>query len=110
MSGKSKKDTGRKQRQESNIMEYEEAIKRLSQYLLTYHSINIDDVEITETRGYWRMKNPCLPTCQHPIHGCIGNSGRIQHTISFKPSLRTKGKITSPYIIWDTIKNHVEGT
>lgn len=87
-------------------MNCEEAIRRLDQYLRTHHSVGVDDVEITETRGYWRLKKPCDESCRSPIHGCIGNSGRIQHTLSFTPHRREKGRFVSKYEVWDAIRSH----
>lgn len=87
-------------------MTYEKAVALLEQFLRIYYSIGIDDVEITETKGYWRFKEPCNDSCHHPIHGCLGNEGRIRHTISFTPSRREKGKFVSYYEVWKTIKNH----
>lgn len=90
------------------IMNYEKAVALLEQYLRTNYSIGIDDVEITETKGYWRLKKHCDDSCHHPIHGCLGNEGRIRHTISFTPSRREKGKFVSCYEVWNTITNNGE--
>lgn len=86
---------------------YEKAIILLEQHLRTYYSIEIDDVEITETKGYWTLKRLCDDSYNHPIHGYLGNEGRIRHTVSFTPLRREKGKFVSRYEVWNTIKNHL---
>lgn len=85
-------------------MNYKEAIADLENYLRLNFSIGVRDVEITEIRGYWQFKKPCDDTCHHPLHGCVGNKGRIRHTISYTPLRREKGKFVSPYEVWDIIK------
>ncbi len=88
-------------------MNYEKAMALLEQRLRIYYSIGTDDVDITETKGYWILKEPCNKSCHHPIHGCLGNEGRIRHTISFMPSRREKGKFVSRYEVWKIIENYV---
>ncbi len=85
-------------------MNFEEAVAQLESHLQLYHHVGVDDVEITESRGYWKFKKPCDDSCHHPLHCCLGNSGRIQHTVYFAPQRREKGKIVSPYEVWNIIK------
>jgi hypothetical protein len=90
-------------------MNYDEAIAQLKWYLELHFHVGVDDVEITESRGYWRFKKPCDDSCHAPIHGCIGNGNRMKHTIYFTTNSREKGKFVSPYEVWETIRAHKGG-
>lgn len=85
-------------------MNFEQAVAQLKTHLELHFHIGVDDVEITESKGYWQFKKPCDASCHHQIHGFMGNGGRIQHTIYFAPQRREKGKIVSPYEVWNIIK------
>ena len=90
-------------------MEIEEAIENLKRYLSIYYPhITIDDLTITESRGYFRMKKKCggKSVCNNMIHTCLFNEGGIHHTISFTDDGRDykTGRFLSPYRTWDCIK------
>ena len=82
----------------------EEANEMLDSYLRLYHSLTVDDVEITNVRGYWVCKEPCDESCHHPIHGYLGCGDRIRHTIAYKPRCRdAKGRFMSCYMVWGAL-------
>ncbi len=88
-------------------MDRQIALKIFSNHLLTHHHLSVDDVVITETPGYWEMKEPCDPkTCSSPLHGYIGCSGAIKHTVSFAEyGVRDQlGRFVSPHRIWKTLQ------
>lgn len=73
-------------------------------FLFTKHGLTIDDVEVTDTKGYWKRKKFCggLGVCRESIHSCIGNEGPIQHTIYYveRYSSVKRGRFVSPYTTW----------
>ena len=86
-------------------MNIEIAKKMLNSHLMFNHSLTIDDVEITDVRGYWRTKELCDENCHHSIHGCLGCGDRTHHTISYTPYGRDeKGRFLSCYRVWDALK------
>ena len=85
-------------------MSVDEAEKLLERHLRTYHSLTLEDVEITDTKGYWKIKKLCDETCHHPIHTCLGNEGRMHHGIyCVRYERNDKGQFKSPYQIWKAI-------
>lgn len=82
----------------------EDARSMLDLHLRIHYSLTADDVEISDVRGFWYIKELCDENCHHPIHGCLGCEGRIHHTISYKPFGRdSKGRFLSCYRVWDAL-------
>lgn len=81
------------------------AREKLQNYL-NWHlpGTNVDDLEPTETPGYWRYKKPCggfVGGCRSPLHSCIFNDGPTHHTVRFTDETRgEKGRWVSPYSTW----------
>lgn len=84
----------------------EEAENILARHLRIYHSLTLDDVEITDVKGYWRLKKLCDETCHHPLHTFLGNEERIHHTISCtEHGVRNeKGQMVSPHRVWNALR------
>ena len=86
-------------------MDVEEARKMLNSHLRTYYSLTADDVELTECRGNWQIKELCGDDCRHPIHGCMGCGDRMHHGIRYTPHGRdAKGRFLSCYRVWDALE------
>lgn len=90
-------------------MNVEQAKQNLIDYLKYHHrGITIDDLTITKTKGYFRLKKKCggKGVCNHQIHTCLFNEGRTHHTISFFDDTRDRstGKYLSPYRTWNVLK------
>lgn len=85
----------------------EKAKNMLARHLRIYHSLTLHDVEITDVKGYWRLKKLCDENCCHPIHTFLGNKDRIHHTISCtEHGVRNeKGQFVSPHRIWNILYN-----
>lgn len=51
-----------------------EEIRILEDYLLYYHNLKIEDVEITNQPGYWKVKKGCPGgnKCRHAYRGALG--------------------------------------
>ena len=87
-----------------NKLSAEDAKSMLDSYLRVYYSLTADDVEVSNARGWWRMKELCGEDCHHPIHGCLGCGDRMHHTIAYKPNGRdAKGRFMSCYRVWDAL-------
>ena len=90
-------------------MKIEEALENLKMYLSIYYpNITIDDLVITDSKGYFRMKKKCggKGVCNNMIHSCLFNEGGIQHTIYFTDDTKDckTGRFLSPYRTWNCIK------
>jgi hypothetical protein len=93
-------------------MEVEEAKRNLSNQLRTYYpKLTIDDLEITDSKGYWKIKKPCggkSGGCTNMIHTTLFNEGPMQHTISYHDSWKGRdGRFKSQYETWETLKKNV---
>jgi hypothetical protein len=91
-------------------MDIQEARHRLSSHLRTYYGYDIDDVEITDTKGYWVLKKLCggRGHCQSPLHMFLFNEAPTCHTVSFIEPMRfygDGGRFHSPYRTWQTLKD-----
>jgi len=85
----------------------EEAEKFLENHLKIYHSLKPEDVEITDVKGYWQIKELCDVNCSHPIHTCLGCQDRMHHTIHFVQYGRNdKGQFKSPYLVWKVLHDN----
>lgn len=79
-------------------------------HLRIYYKLKPEDVEPTETPGYWQIKEPCggqRGECSHPLHGFIGCEGSLHHTVSYRDSYRDHktGRFVSQFRTW---KKHWE--
>lgn len=73
-------------------------------HLHSRHHLELDDVEPTETPGYWRIKEPCggrAGGCREPLHTFLFNDEPTHHTVSYFDHYRdVRGRWTSPYRTW----------
>lgn len=77
-----------------------EAEERLVWYLKLHHNKTLDDVEITETRGYWKVKKICNGECR------MGHTHPMNHNIKFYEGGRDeKGRFKKTCESWIVLKN-----
>jgi hypothetical protein len=79
-------------------------VEPLERHLRMYYGIGADDVEPTDTPGYWRIKKVCGGKeggCTHPLHGALFNDGPCHHTIAFRDKQRVNGRFAGAYQTWD---------
>jgi len=81
-------------------------IKRVNSHMLLKYNIPLFEMDITESKGYWRNKNECDPaTCSSPLHTFMGNDGGIKHTMTYHDNYRgNDGRFKSVYSSWLAIK------
>ncbi len=73
-----------------------------------------DDVEMTDSKGYWAVKGGCRGglECRHAFRGELGPcEGGTRLTIYYaEHGVRERnGRWVSPYRIWEMIKSNVNG-
>jgi hypothetical protein len=88
-----------------------EAKRRLTRYLeLNYPCITLNALEISNTKGCWRVKVNCLDgnNCKYIINGKLRTCRGIKSIISFIEYDRRdeNGKFESPYTVWNILKNN----
>ena len=85
-------------------MTRDEAERWLRSYLHThYPAVLYEDLEISETPGYWTIRTPCSPGgCHSPLHGYLFNDGPVHHTVSYAEwgARGERGRWVSPYRVW----------
>jgi len=81
-------------------MEQKELINKFIKYLKFYHRLDLKEVEITDSRGYWRIIKECKGECRE------GHRQPINHTIYYVDGGRdSKGRFETPYKTWKLIKS-----
>jgi hypothetical protein len=87
-------------------------LERLARHLRWHNPhLTVDDLEVTEVPGYWRIKTACggRGHCASPLHGCLFNEGPVRHTIHFTdPSRDRSGRFASPYRTWRALADNTE--
>ncbi len=82
-------------------------VSRLRSYLDLYHPhIKIDDLEISDSKGYWRVKGGCKGgiNCTHAFRRALGPcEGKTDLTISFSEHGKRdeNGRWINPYRVWE---------
>lgn len=73
------------ERSESNVG-LTDLLDRVAWHMKTKYRVEMDDIEITETPGCWRDKEPKMHP-GHQLHACLGCSGpfRAIYTYSASP-------------------------
>lgn len=87
--------------------ELEEAIERVRWRFKHKYNVDLKDLEITDSRGYWRDKEEKMHY-GHPLHSCLFCSGPFKasyrfHDYSDASSRDSKGRWLSPYRTWKLI-------
>jgi hypothetical protein len=75
------------------------AAERVAAHFATYYRVSMEDVEITETPGYWRDREAKMHP-GHPLHGCLGNEGPFKATYRYLDQPRVNGRFASPTRTW----------
>jgi hypothetical protein len=84
----------------------------LARYLKIHHyGVTPDDLEITDTRGFWRFKARCPggENCRHAFRGhTVACEGGGQITLYIYQSGRDhNGRFLRPYRLWEAEKVRV---
>lgn len=79
-------------------------------YLQYYHpGISKNDLEVSDVRGYWKLKKPCPggEQCRHAFRGELGPcKGGGELVISFSQRDRdARGRFLRPYREWESWQN-----
>jgi hypothetical protein len=79
--------------------------KKVSEYFKWKYSINLKDLDITDTPGYWRDKETKMHP-GHPLHGCMFCDGPFKATYTYYDNFRgLDGKYQSRTSTWRKIYN-----
>lgn len=78
-------------------------------FLRNYHPhLTVADLELTDTRGYWRVKGGCLggEACRHAFRGEFGPcQGGGELTLYFiQPGRDSLGRFLRPYRYWEAAR------
>jgi hypothetical protein len=69
------------ERSESNVG-LTDLLARVAWHMRMKYRVEMQDIEITDTPGYWRDREPKMHP-GHPLHGCIGCDGPFRATYSY---------------------------
>ena len=83
-------------------------IQRVDSWMRLKYGIGLDDMEITDTPGYWQDKKPRIHR-GHPLHSCLGCDGAFRATYTYFDSHREHGRFVSPARSWRIIREVAAG-
>lgn len=78
-------------------------IQRVAEYMRIHHRKSMDELEITDTPGYWRDREASIHP-GHPLHSCLGCSGPFRATYSYFDGRGDGGRFASPTRTWRAIR------
>ncbi len=81
-------------------------IERVNFWMRIMYGVSLDDVEITDTPGYWQDKEPKIHK-GHPLHSCIGCSGPFKASYTYFDSGRENGRFVSTTRSWRLIHDAI---
>lgn len=87
---------------------YRVVIQRVDSWMRIKYGIGLDAMDITDTPGYWRDKEPRMHH-GHPLHGCIGCGGPFKATYTYFDTGRENGRFVSPTKSWRIIRDSASG-
>ena len=90
------------ERSESNVG-LTDLLARVAWHMRMRYRVEMQDIEITDTPGYWRDKKPKMHP-GHPLHGCIGFDGPFRATYSYFDPPRDHGRFASPTRTWAALR------
>jgi hypothetical protein len=76
---------------------------RVAVHMRMKYRVEMQDIEITDTPGYWRDKEPKMHP-GHPLHGCIGCDGPFRATYTYFDPPRAHGRFASPTRSWAALR------
>jgi len=91
------------ERSESNVS-LTDLFSRVAWHMRMKYRVEMQDIEITDTPGYWRDKEPKIHP-GHPLHACLGCEGPFRATYTFFDSPRLKGRFASPTRTWAALRS-----
>lgn len=83
------------------------AQRRVDAIFQSRYRTTLADVDITDTPGYWKRREPCggRGACREPIHGTLFNEGGIRHTLSYFDPVRDEyGRFRSTTRTWSVLR------
>jgi len=84
------------------------ALERVAEHFRWNYHVEMADVVITDTPGYWEQRTPCggRGQCRAPIHAFLFNEGPIHHTFTYFDSGRdpATGRYASVTRTWRELK------
>lgn len=76
---------------------------RVAAHMRTRYGVDMADIEIADTPGYWRDKQPRMHP-GHPLHGCVGCAGPFRATYTYFDAPRLGGRFASPTRTWAALR------
>ena len=81
--------------------------ERVREHMKRKYRVDLDDLEISDSPGYWQDKEPKMHK-DHPLHSCLGCDGApfiATYTYHDHPRDHATGKFASSYRTWRIMFN-----
>lgn len=83
-------------------------LARVASHMRMKYRVGLDEIEITDTPGYWRDKKPKMHP-GHPLHSCLDCDGPFRATYTYFDPSRERGQFVSPTRTWAALRDNPGG-
>lgn len=83
-----------------------ELARRVDAHMRLHYRVSLDDLEQTDTPGYWRDKEPKMHP-GHPLHSCLFCDGPFRATYTYFDPPRVGGRFASTTRTWAALRANV---
>ena len=83
----------------------DELARRVDAYMRLRYRVPLAEMELTDTPGYWRDKEPKMHPC-HPLHSFLFCEGPFRASYSYFDPPRIGGRFASMTRTWAALKAH----
>jgi hypothetical protein len=77
--------------------------ERVDAHMRTHYRVPLAAMEMTDTPGYWRDKEPRMHP-GHPLHSCLGCDGPFSATYTYFDPPRIGGRFASRTRTWAALR------
>lgn len=85
-------------------MDIAETIEMVNRHMQLRYGVQLDQLEIAETPGYWMDKQPQIHY-GHPLHSFLFCAGPFKATYTYFDHPRVNGRFASVTRSWKAIRN-----
>ena len=86
-----------------------ELARRVDAHMRLRYRVGLDDLEQTDTPGYWQDKAPKLHP-GHPLHSCLGCDGPFRATYTYFDPPRIGGRFARVTRTWAALRADATST
>jgi len=82
-----------------------ELVRRVDAHMRLHYRVSLDDLEMTDTPGYWKDKQPKMHP-GHPLHSFLFCDGPFRATYTYFDPPRIGGRFASVTRTWAALRDN----